>query len=245
VNNTRDPARWSKKNSLTRLLRKSPIPDEELGRNLGLYLDRQTLSRILFIQHLYELIVGVHGNVIEFGTRWGQNMALFHSFRGFYEPYNMTRRLICFDTFSGFPGVDKEDGKYASAHEGAFSVSNGYEHHLDEVLAEHETRSPLSHIRRYEIIKGDAGTQFREYLENNPQTIVALAFFDMDLYRPTKECLSLLREYLTKGSVVAFDELNIKEWQGETIAYREVLALGRYAIRRSPYSSSTSFIVID
>ena len=231
--------------SLTQLLRESPIPDDELGRNLGLYMDRQVLSRILFMQHLYEKIVNVHGHVMEFGTRWGQNMSLFHSFRGFYEPFNMTRRLICFDTFDGFPGVDSQDGNYELAKKGGLAVTADYESHLDAVLSQHEARSPLSHLHRYEIHKGDAGTMLRQYLDNNPQTIVSLAFFDMDIYRPTKECLQLIRPLLTKGSVVAFDELNIKEWQGETIAFREVLDLDRYAIRRCPFSSATSYIVID
>lgn len=233
------------KKSLIQLLRESPIPEAELGRNLGLYMDRQALSRLLFIRDLYEKIIPVHGNVVEFGTRWGQNLALFHSFRGFYEPFNMNRRIIGFDTFEGFPDVDARDGDYEHAREGAMGVVAGYEQHLDEVLAQHEARSPLSHLRRYEIIKGDAVAKFRDYLEQNPQATVALAFFDLDLYRPTKECLELVRPRLTKGSVVAFDELNVKEWQGETIAYREVFSLDRYAIRRCPYSSAASYIVIE
>lgn len=231
--------------SLTQLLKESLIPDSELGRNLGLYMDRQALSRVLFIRDLYERIIEVHGNIVEFGTRWGQNLALFHSFRGFYEPFNMNRRIVGFDTFEGFPEVDPRDGTYEHARQGGLSVVPDYERHLDDVLAQHEARSPLSHLRRYEIVKGDAGSMFNDYLERNPQAIVALAFFDMDIYAPTKKCLELVRSRVTKGSIIAFDELNVKEWQGETIAYREVFPLDRYAIRRSPYSSSASYIVID
>jgi hypothetical protein len=231
--------------SLVRLLQDTPIPSEELGRNLGLYIDRQNLSRILFIQHIYEMIVAVHGNIMEFGTRWGQNMALFHSFRGFYEPYNMTRRIIGFDTFAGFPEIAEEDGKYILAQKGKFGVTEGYEKHLESVLSAHELRSPLSHLRRYEIHKGDAEVKLREYLDIHPETIVALAFFDMDIYTPTKKCLELILPHLTKGSVAVFDELNVKEWPGETKAFREVLAFDRYAIKRCPYSSSASYVVIE
>ncbi len=47
---------------------------------------------------------------MEFGVKWGQNLALFQSFRGMYEPYNHNRKIIGFDTFEGFPSVDKKDG---------------------------------------------------------------------------------------------------------------------------------------
>jgi len=228
-----------------RFIRNSPIPDAELVRNLALYMNRQLLSRILFMQELYRRIVEVHGIVIEFGTRWGQNMAIFHSLRGMLEPFNMNRKLVCFDTFEGFLGVEAQDGSYEYAKAGGFSVTTGYEEHLQAVLEWHESQSPLASIRRFDIRKGDAVVELRRYLEENPQTIVALAYFDMDLYRPTKDCLELLKPHLTRGSVVGFDEMNVKEWQGETIAYREVFPLERYAIARWPHSSSASFIVMD
>lgn len=226
-------------------IRNSPIPDAELARNLGVYMNRQLLSRILFMQELYQKIVNVHGVVIELGTRWGQNMAIFHSLRGMLEPFNMNRKLVCFDTFEGFPDVGAQDGSYEHAKAGGFSVTSGYEKHLQSVLEWHERESPLSHIRRFDIRKGDAVVELRRYLDENPQTIVALAYFDMDLYRPTKECLDMLQPYLTRGSVLGFDEMNVKEWQGETIAYREVLPLGKYAISRWPHSSAASYIVMD
>jgi len=228
-----------------RFIRNSPIPDAELVRNLALYMNRQLLSRILFMQELYRRIVEVHGIVIELGTRWGQNMAIFHSLRGMLEPFNMNRKLVCFDTFEGFLGIESQDGSYEYAKAGGLSVTTGYEEHLQAVLEWHESQSPLSSIRRFDIRKGDAVVELRRYLEENPQTIVALAYFDMDLYRPTKGCLELLKPHLTRGSVVGFDELNVKEWQGETIAYREVFPLERYAISRWPHSSSAGYIVVD
>ena len=45
-------------------IRNSPIPDAELLRNLGLYMNRQLLSRILFMEKIYTKILSVHGIVI-------------------------------------------------------------------------------------------------------------------------------------------------------------------------------------
>lgn len=46
-----------RKLNLAQRLRQSRVPDQELLDNLGLYLTRQTLSRINFMQKLYAMIV--------------------------------------------------------------------------------------------------------------------------------------------------------------------------------------------
>lgn len=222
-----------------------PIPRNELLGNLGLFLNRQTLSRILFMHDLYQRIIPVHGIVVEFGVRWGQNLALFSSFRGMYEPYNYNRKIVGFDTFAGFPSVSEHDGNDAIASVGAYDVTRDYEAYLDSVLAYHETESPLSHLKKYELVRGDATRTLEKYLQDHPETIIALAYFDFDLYEPTRKCLELIRPHLTKGSVLGFDELNWPAFPGETKAVQEIFGLDRYAIRRSPLNPSPSFLVID
>lgn len=227
------------------LFERCPIPAKELLGNLGLFVNRQTLSRMLFMHDLYQRILPVHGIVMEFGVRWGQNLALFSSFRGMYEPYNHNRKIVGFDTFQGFPSVSKEDGADAINRAGSYAVTPGYENYLDAVLAYHESESPLRHVKKYELIKGDATETLDLYLKRHPETIVALAYFDFDLYEPTKKCLQLISDRLTRGSVVGFDELNWPAFPGETLAVKEVFGLGRYAIRRSTNNPSPSFIVIE
>src|SRR5438552_2196758 len=103
------------------------IPDDELLSNLGLFINRRSLSRMLFICNVYQLILNVHGIIVEFGVRWGQNLALFESLRGIYEPYNTSRKIVGFDTFEGFPSLDEKDGVADIASAGAYSVTKGYE----------------------------------------------------------------------------------------------------------------------
>lgn len=222
-----------------------PIPQNELLSNMGLFLNRQTLSRILFMHELYQKIIPVHGIVVEFGVRWGQNLALFSSLRGIYEPYNYNRKVVGFDTFSGFPTVSEHDGSDEIASVGAYGVTPAYEDYLDKVLAYHQTESPLSHIKKYELIKGDATVTLAKYLQDHPETIIALAYFDFDIYEPTKICLELIKEHITKGSIIGFDELNWPAFPGETKALKDVFGLNRYAIRRSPLNPSPSYIVIE
>ena len=171
---------------------------------------------------------------MEFGVRWGQNLALFESFRGTYEPYNHSRKIVGFDTFSGFPSVHSKDGDADIVSEGALSVTKDYEKYLETVLDYHEKESPLSHIKKYQLVKGDATSTIVQYLSDNPETIIALAYFDLDLYEPTKKCLEKIKGHLTKGSIVGFDELNLHEFPGETLAFKEIFGLSNYRIIRSP-----------
>ena len=175
----------------------------------------------------------------------GKNLALFSSFRGTYEPYNYNRRIVGFDTFAGFPAITAHDGKHPSMAEGAYGVTQDYESYLDAVLAYHERESPLGHLRKYELIKGDAVVTLRKYLDDHPETIVALAYFDFDLYEPTRKCLEMIKPHVTKGTVMGFDELNNPQFPGETIAFKEEIGPNRYAIRRSTLDPLCSYIVID
>lgn len=227
------------------LFQTCPIPENEMLNNLGLFLNRQTLSRILFFHELYKKIVNVHGVVVEFGVRWGQNLALFESFRGMYEPYNYNRKILGFDTFAGFPSIHKKDGLADVITEGAYSVTPNYKEYLERILSYHEQESPVSHLKKFELVKGDATVTLEKYLMDNPETIIALAYFDFDIYEPTKRCLDLIKGHLTKGSVIGFDELNCHIFPGETLAIKEVFGLDRYRIVRSPLSPLSSYIVIE
>lgn len=225
--------------------RTCPIPDRELLSNLGLFINRQSMSRILYIHDLYRRIVSVHGVIMEFGVRWGQNLAMFSSFRGMYEPYNFNRKIIGFDTFAGFPAVAAEDGRSDQVRMGEFGVTPDYMGYLESLLHYHESESPLDHIRKFELVKGDATRTLPAYLERHPETIVALAYFDFDLYEPTRACLELIRERVPRGGIIAFDELNCREFPGETRAVMDVIGIHRCRLERTPHNPTPCFMVVD
>ncbi len=235
----------SLRDKFLRFFKECPIPDAEILSNLGLFIKRHDFSRILFMYELYKKIIDVNGIIIEFGVRWGQNLALFETFRGIYEPYNYNRKIVGFDTFKGYPSINKKDGNSEVISIGAYSVTNNYEEYLKQILDYHEQESPIPHIKKYKLIKGDATREFKKYLDKNPETIIALAYFDFDIYEPTKICLELMKDHITKGSVIGFDELAFHDFPGETIALKEVFGLSKYKITRWPYSPLESYIVIE
>lgn len=207
---------------LTRLLSKTPIQPEYLIDNLAVYLRRHQLSDLLSMDALYREVRPVPGVIMEFGVLHGRHLATLTALRGIYEPYNSLRRIIGFDTFTGFPDISPVDEVSPSAVVGRFETARDYPDHLREVLAAHELGEPMGHVQRTIVMQGDVRETVPRYLEENPQTVIALAYFDMDLYAPTRETLETIRPYLTKGSIVAFDELAHPKWPGETAAFREV-----------------------
>jgi Macrocin-O-methyltransferase (TylF) len=201
--------------------------------------------RILFMHELYRRVLDVPGVLFELGVRWGQNLALWSSFRGMYEPYNHSRRIVGFDTFAGFPGVGEEDGDAAVAAEGAYDVVEGYQEHLRNLLRDHERDSPLSHLERFELVSGDAAETVPRYLAERPETVVALAYFDFDLYEPTRAALEAIRPHVTRGTVLAFDQLSSRTFPGETRAVQEVLGLRSLRLVRSQYAAQACYAVLD
>jgi len=231
--------------NMLKLLKETPIPEDQLLSNLGLFLNSKNLSRILFMDHLYQLAVDVPGVVMEFGVRWGQNSALFAALRGIYEPFNRHRKIIGFDTFEGFPSVASQDGTSEMIYTGNLAVTAGYKGYLEEILRCQEQDNPLGHITKFELRKGDASIEIERYLVDNPQTIVALAYFDFDLYEPTKKCLEMIAPRLVKGSVIGFDELNDPDSPGETLALMDTLGLRNVRLKRDRYASRVSYFVVE
>ena len=223
----------------------SPIPSDQILSNMGLFLNSKSLSRLLFMDHLYKQIVDVMGVVMEFGTRWGPNLGQFAALRGIYEPFNRHRKIIGFDTFAGFPKIDSEDGSSDMMSVGHLTVPENYKDFLEKTIQLHEQDNPLSHIKKFELCEGDATKTLPEYLNRNPETIIALAYFDFDVYEPTKICLEAIKPRLVKGSVLGFDELNDPDSPGETLALMEVFGLNNIKLKRFPYTSRTSYFVVE
>ena len=231
--------------TLLRLYKQSPIPTEQTLTNLGLFMRSTILAKILYLNELYSRIVMLPGIIMEFGVWWGQNLALFESFRGVLEPYNYMRKIVGVDTFTGYSRPTEADGGHELVEEGAYSVTENYEQFLTELLDYHERENVMSQVRKFELLKGDAPVVTEEYLKRHPETIIALAYFDMQLYEPTRRCLDLIRPHLVRGSVIAMDELYSWEFPGETIALRETLGLDKFRMQRSQFLPDRTYLIID
>jgi hypothetical protein len=229
---------------LIELFAERPIGDDELLDHLEVFMRPQRINEILTLDQLYRRILDVHGIIVEFGVRWGRHLSVFHALRTRHEPANFYRKIVGFDTFTGFSEPAAPDGDADRVFPGSMSVTPGYERYLEQVLALHEAEAPMAHIKRFELCVGDAPEQLAAYLQRNPETIVALAYFDMDLHDPTRECIELLRPHMSAGSVLAFDELGHPDFPGETVAVKTALDITGHRIQRLPQSPYPAFVVL-
>jgi hypothetical protein len=215
------------------------------GPNWGVHslvtLKRMALSRVIYYYELYQKIVQVPGVICEFGVQWGATLALLQNLRGMYEPYNVSRTIVGFDTFEGFASVDAQDGHLPKV--GDYRTMPGYERILEEILRIHEACSPVAHIKKFQLVKGDAMVTVNKWLADNPHAVIAMAIFDMDVYQPTRTVLEQVIPRLTKGSLLVFDELSCREFPGETVAVQETLGLNNFSFKRFPHQSYAAWAV--
>ena len=210
------------------------------------YVRRQTLAKVLWWEHIYRQIVDVPGCILEFGVHFGTSLSTLMSLRGLMEPYNYQRDIIGFDTFQGFPSVANLDQSGQLTWKvGDYATPDGFAEHLSEVLRIQERMSPLSHIRRHELVVGDASVTFPQWLSGHPEQLIALLILDMDVYEPTAAVLQVAQDRLTKGSIVVLDELGSKAFPGETRAFMEVVGLRAVRLRRFPLQPMAAYYVVD
>lgn len=229
---------------LYKLFSERPMPDDQLLLSLGLFMRSSALAKILFINELYELILDQPGVIVEFGTWWGQNLVLFENLRAIYEPFNQNRRVIGFDTFKGYSSITDKDRKSETIKDGGYSVSGDYQDYLEKLIDFHEKNNVLAGVKKHATIEGDVVVTVPQYFKEHPETIIALAYFDMALYEPSKVCLEAIKPHLMPGSVIMLDELNSVDYPGETLAFREVFNNMNFTLHRSKFMTDRSYLII-
>ena len=211
--------------------------------NFPLWAPRQNVARFLAQWHVYrEHILHVHGSIIECGVAFGSGLAAWAHFASIMEPANHTRRVIGFDTFSGFPGMAKEDDRAESKLNHAGGMAAPVDDEIAHLAMLHDHNRPNGHIPRVELVKGDACQTIREFVERTPSLVVAALVLDFDIYEPTKVALDVFMHRMPKGSVVIWDELGVRDWPGETLATLPYLR--DFRIRRLPFTSTMSYAVV-
>jgi len=208
--------------------------------NFPLYVRRQDLTKFLVRYELFKMAMHVHGHIVECGVGDGGGLLAWYHLSSIFEPYNHVRKILGYDTFSGFPVVSPKDGTHHTIGEQAF-------HSYDEIvrLAEyHDNNRPIGHIPKLELVKGNASETIPWYLKNNPHVLIAIAYMDFDIYQPTKTALELFLPRMPKGAIIAFDEACNANWPGETIALLESIDMRHLKLRRFSWQSTTSYAVL-
>jgi len=235
-------AHWKR---LDELFHNRPLDDERVMMNLGLYIRSSALAKILFLHELYELILTQPGVIMEFGTWVGQNLVVFENLRAIYEPFNQSRRIIAFDTFTGYTAVSEADGASKIITGGGYALPEKYKAYLETLIDWHEKNNVLGHIKKHAVIEGDVTETVPHFFSEHPETIIALAYFDLALYKSTKACLEAIRPHLLPGSVIMLDEFGNRDYPGETLAWRETFEGEHYKVRSSRFMPGRTIITME
>jgi hypothetical protein len=231
---------------LERAFVSSRLPVAQRLANFPLHVRRQDISRFLVHYELFKLALPANGSVVECGVFAGGGLAGWAHFSACMEPYNHTRRVIGFDTFTGFPSLHEHDAHHGISEHlnvGAFETHDSIQDEIMHLMAIHDTNRPIGHLPKVELVAGDATKTIPEYVAQTPHLLISLLYLDFDLYEPTKAALTHLLPRVVKGAIVAFDELNCAEFPGETVALLEMMDLAGVQLQRMPLDPRISYFV--
>jgi len=201
----------------------------------GFYLTSHPtrIAKILAHQKLYEQIINLPGEVLEFGVFKGASLIRLATFREIFEsPFS--RKIIGFDMFGEFPhSGNKEDIDYAI----------NFEKHSGTGIPKEELEKTFEYkgFENYELIKGDILKTLPEYLDKKKHLRISFLHIDTDIYEPAKLILEQCYDRVVKNGVIVFDDYPTVA--GETQAVDEFFKDKRHVINKFPFSHIPSFIV--
>ena len=217
---------------------KSKCSTEKKLKNFSKYVKRQHIARFMVQYEIFKRQQNVMGSIIECGVHHGGGVMAWAKISSILEPYNYKKKIIGFDTFKGFPSVAEID----NSEIGMFSEDYNTYDELLECIAEYNENRFLNNIDKIELVKGDANITIPKYIEKNKHLLISLLYLDFDIYEPTKTALENFLPRMSKGSIVAFDELHAENWKGETLAMLESLNIRDFKIENFSFEPNISFI---
>ena len=187
--------------------------------DFALYTPINSIQRFLVRYELMKLVSNIPGAVIEMGVCSGNGLLSLIQCHNILQPTYKYREFYGFDTFNGFPDIHTNDSNTDNSKIGDYA-NNSYDK-LHDVINIHNkyTYTPAN----LKLIKGNVVDTVPLFINDNKHILISLLYLDLDIYEPTKIALRYFLPRMTKGSIIAFDELNFKYFPGETVAVLEEL----------------------
>lgn len=212
------------------------------------YATRQSLARFLARYELFKLQLEVKGSIVECGVHQGGGLMAWAKLSSALEPYSLHRHIIGFDTFSGFPAIHAKDRRSRADNRelrpGGLNTGSQVFRELTALIREYDENRFLNQYQKVFLVKGDAVKEIPTFIAENPHLLISLLFLDFDLYEPTKVALDHFLPRMSKGAILAFDEINSARWPGETQALLESMNLRQYGIRRMALDPNIAYIIL-
>jgi macrocin-O-methyltransferase TylF-like protien len=220
---------------------------ERYPHDIRHYLDQFTVyaSRRGFIRQLmhYELFkktLELPGHYADFGIYFGNSFFSWHKFLEVFAPTATHKKVIGFDTFSGFPSLSPEDGDSDTSIQkvpGGYNTAAFFDEFSD-LIRLHNADSVIP-AERGQIVKGDVCSTLPRWLKDHPEARFCLVNLDVDIYEPTLAILRNCWDRVVPGGVIILDEYATAKWAGETKAWDDFVASRglRITLNRPPWTN--------
>jgi hypothetical protein len=198
------------------------------------FSDRTRIAKLMAHLAIYEQIVELPGDVIEFGVYKSASLIRFLTFRSILEN-DFSRRIIGFDAYGKFPqnlgNIDSDTDFIKEFEERGPGLT------VSEVTSILNWKK----FENYELVMGDVFETLPKWLAKNPHTRISLLHLDMDVYAPTKYVLDELWNRVVEGGIIVFDDYNTVE--GETVAVDEFLKKHKIKLAKNHFYKIPSYVI--
>lgn len=197
----------------------NPIKDGSILR----YVKRMNIAKFLAHYEIYKLVKDLPGHIVELGVFKGESLLRFSQFTEIFEPYDRSFRVIGFDNFNGFEGLNEKDGEIITDMDkvvGGWSSKKNREE-LFELINVYDNDRFIPQKQKIQIVEGDILKTVPKFYNKNKNIKIRLLHLDADLYEPTLVGLKYFWDLLIPGGVLLLDEYAFDGFIGESVAVDE------------------------
>lgn len=188
------------------LLLRSPLRHYALYR----YEYNFTPEQLCFLCKCLGASENIDGSILEIGCAFGHTTVFLNKH---LDAIGSKRKYTCIDTFSGFTSDDIQV-EVAERNKNADQLRHGFS---ENSLNRFNMTMNFNHVDRVKGIKADVSTV--DFALLGP---ISFCLLDVDLYRPTKNCLPKIFEQLSVGGKIVIDDcLPQNRYDGAYQAYME------------------------
>lgn len=212
-------------NEISKLFIKHKLTREEVLDNFPIYARRQNLKRFIAHLEIFKKTIDIPGDIIEFGVYRGTSLMTWANLLETYCIGSRTKKVFGFDNWKGFEKFSKEDGdkiKKVSKQMKNYSPQK-FKNELSDFIKLFDKDRFVGWKKRVELISGDASKTIKKFLKDRPGLRFSLIHFDVDLYKPTFDALTMIWDKVSIGGIILFDEYAIENWPGESQAVDDFL----------------------
>lgn len=215
------------------------LPFEEVMKNYPAFIRRRDLPRLLAHYELFKLVKDLPGSIVELGVFLGAGTFTFGKLLETFCPGDRSRLVYGFDSFSGYENLSEGDGNITGWIDTLIGEKKSDKKLMMKLCELHNLDNIISGVERVRFVPGDIAHTVPSFAEDTKGTRIALLYFDVNLYHPTKVGLEYLYDLVLPGGVIAFNGFGSPPWEGESRAIEEFIKERNLKIELKKFPFST------